>query len=250
MESDDPKLPARFGRTADLYGAEGFARIRTATVAVLGLGGVGSHAALALARSGVGALLLVDFDQVTASSLNRSPFAGLDDVGRDKVAVAAACLARTCPDTRVTTRLDFVHEDSLPDIFAKPPDWVVDAIDSLNPKVTLLAYCVRNGLKVLSSMGAASRRDFTRVRVGDISETTVCPLASQVRQRLRRRGVDGDFTCVYSTEKPAPALPPDLGDRTCDRGRVRNRLPSQMSLPGIFGYAVAAAVLDRLADPD
>ncbi len=241
-----PAVPERFGRTADLYGAEGFACIRAARVAVLGLGGVGGHAALALARSGVGELLLVDFDLVTASSLNRSPFAGPADVGRPKVEVAAENLARTCPDTLVDIRQEFCHAETLPGLFEPPPAWTVDAIDSLNPKVTLLAYCMQNGLPVISSMGAAARKDFTRVGVGDLSATESCPLARQVRQRLRRRGISGGFTCVYSTETQAGALPPDLGDRTYERGRVRNRLPSQMSMPGIFGYALAAIVLERL----
>ena len=243
----EPTIPERFGRTVDLYGTGGFALLRAARVAVIGLGGVGGHAAQALARSGVGALLLVDFDPVTASSLNRSAFAGPDDVGRPKVEVAAAHLARTCPDTRVETRQAFFHEDSAAELLDPAPDLVVDAIDSLNPKVALLAWCVRRGLPVVSSMGASSRRDFTKVRCADLAETRICPLAKKLRQRLGRLGVRAGIPCVYSEERPAPALPPDLGDLSCDRGRVRNRLPSQMSLPGIFGYALAALALDRLA---
>ncbi len=246
-------VPARFGRTADLYGEDGFARLRRARVAVAGLGGVGAHAAVALARSGVGALLLIDFDVVTASSLNRSPAAGPDDLGRPKVEVVAGHLRRTCPDTEVLTSREFIDAAAAPVLLpaADPPAAVVDAIDSLNPKVALLAHCALAGLPVFSSMGAAGRRDPTALATGDIAESEVCPLARKVRGRLRRQGVARGIRCVWSREPPAGALPADLGDLTSDRGRVRNRLPSQMSLPGMFGYALAALVLEHLAgEPD
>jgi len=271
-------VPERFGRNVDLYGDDGFARIQRGYVAVIGLGGVGSHCAVNLARSGVGRLLIVDFDRLTASSLNRNPIAGPDDVGRLKADVLADHLRCTCAETTVTVSYAFCHAETLPDLLRpggsaatdtpdapdipdvpdtadvpdapdvpNTPDIVIDAIDSLNPKVTLLAYCVQEQLPVLSSMGAAGRRDPTRVRVADLADTRRCPLARQVRKRLRRRGVDGGITCVFSTEPPAPPREPDLGDRTYDRGRVRNRLPSQMSLPGIFGYTLASLALDWLA---
>lgn len=239
--------PARFGRLVDFYGEAGFARIRAARVAVIGLGGVGAHAAAALARSGIGSLTLVDFDPVTASSLNRSPFAGPADVGRPKVEIAAEQLARACPDTAVDARRAFFDAASAAGLLAPRPDWVIDAIDSLNPKVELLAHCVRHGLPIASSMGASSRRACDQVRWGDLSETSVCPLARQVRSRLKRRGIAGGILCVYSLETPMAPLPPDLGDRLLERGRVRNRLPSQIGLPGTFGYALAGLVLDRLA---
>jgi len=237
----------RFQRTSELFGAEQFVKIRNSRVAVIGLGGVGSHAAVALARSGVGELLLVDFDRVTASSLNRSPFAGPQDLGRYKVEVAHENLTRTCPDTRIVASKEFCHEETLDELLTPEPDCIVDAIDSLNPKVTLLAYCAQRNLPTFSSMGASSRRDSTKVRSGDIATTEICPLARQVRKLLRRRGVDHGITCVYSVEVPSSPLPPDWEDWNYDRGRVRNRLPSQMSLPGIFGYTLAALVLNHLA---
>jgi tRNA A37 threonylcarbamoyladenosine dehydratase len=239
-------FPERFARTVDLYGAGGFRRIRSAQVAVFGLGGVGSHAALALARSGIGTLLLVDFDCITASSLNRNPVAGPADVGRPKVEFLAAHLALTCPDTTVTTRQVFFHDDTAAELLTPAPDLVIDAIDSLNPKVLLLAHCSRRELPVISSMGASSRSDVTRVRTGDLATTRICPLAKKVRQRLRRLGIAGGITCVYSEETPVPSLPPAREDLTVDRGRVRNRLPSQISLPGIFGYALASLALGRI----
>ena len=246
-------MAERFGRVADLYGAAGLARLRKARVAVIGLGGVGAHAAVCLARSGVGTLVLVDFDLVTASSLNRSPVAGPADVGRPKVEVLAEHLALTCPDTVVVARRDFCHAETLTDLLQPgtpaAADLVVDAIDSRNPKVTLLAFCLAQKVPVVSSMGAAGRRDPAALRTGDLEETRVCPLARQVRRLLKHRGVAGVLPCVWSEEPPAPCFPPDLGDRILERGRVRNRLPSQMALPGIFGYAVAALALDQLTAP-
>ncbi len=239
--------PERFTRLVDFYGVDGFRRIRAARVAVVGLGGVGSHAAAALARSGIGGLLLVDFDLVTASSLNRNAAAGPADVGRPKAEVLAEHLARSCPDTAVETRREFCDAKLAPVLFDPRPDWVIDAVDGLNPKVDLLEYCVRVRLPVASSMGASAHHDVTRLRAGDLSESRICPLARQVRLRLRRRGIADGVLCVWSVEPPGAPLAPDLGDRILDRGRVRNRLPSQITVPGAFGYTLAALVLERLA---
>jgi tRNA A37 threonylcarbamoyladenosine dehydratase len=241
--------PGRFSRTVDLYGEVGFAALRAARVVVAGLGGVGAHAALALARSGVGTLVLCDFDRVTASSLNRSPLFEPADAGRPKAAVLAERLARACPDTRCEPRELFLDERTLLEVLEPAPRAVVDAIDSLGPKVGLLAECVRRGLPVVSSMGASARRDPGALRDGDVGETTDCPLARLVRQRLRKLGIERGVTCVWSVEPATAPLPPDEGDETLRRGRVRNRQPSGICLPGIFGYRVAALALERLVRP-
>jgi tRNA threonylcarbamoyladenosine dehydratase len=239
--------PDRFTRTVDLYGAAGFARIRAAAVVVCGLGGVGSHAALALARSGVGRLTLIDFDPVTASSLNRSPCATVADVGRPKVEVVGDFLRATCPDTAVDGVAAFFHTDTADALLAPPPTCVVDAIDALNPKVELLAACVARGIPVVSSMGAAGRTDVSFVRAGDLWESRRCPLAGRVRKYLRRRGVTAPIPCVWSEEEPADALAPDLDDPRFERGRIRNRLPSGIAMPGVFGYTLASLALDLAA---
>ncbi len=236
--------PERFTRTVDLYGDDGFTAIRAASVVVCGLGGVGAHAALVLARSGIGRLTLIDFDPVTASSLNRSPCATLADVGRPKVAAVGEFLRRTCPDTAVDEVEAFFHADTADTLLAPPPACVVDAIDALNPKVELLAACVARGIPVASSMGAAGRTDVSFVRAGDLWESRRCPLAGRVRKYLRRRGVTAPIPCVWSEEEPAEALAPDADDPRYDRGRIRNRLPSGIALPGIFGYALASLALD------
>lgn len=241
----------RFARTAEYFGDEGFARIRRASAAVIGLGGVGSHAAVCLARNGIGSLLLVDFDRVTESSLNRSAWALPEDVGALKAESLAAHLAKACPGTSVSTKCEFVDGEGVGEVLIPVPDVVIDAIDSLNPKTCLLEHCLGNGIPVVSSMGASSRIDPARVRVDDISATSVCPLARKVRQYLARRGWRSGVTCVYSVESPlVEPGPPDSSEMVMRRGRVRRRLPGAGALPGIFGYACAAEALRRIALPD
>jgi len=232
----------------DFLGPEGFERVRSASVTVFGLGGVGCHAAMALARSGIGGLRLVDFDLVTETSLNRIPVAGPDDCGRYKVDVLAEHMAENCPDTDVRVDRAFFHRDTASVLLAPPPDIAVDAIDSLNPKAELIRRCRTEGIPVFSSMGASGRKDPSKLRTGDVFETRNCPLARQLRKYLRKRGVDGGVPCVYSIEdSPGGDLPPDREDEVLRRGRIRNRIPSLVTMPGIFGYTLAGMVLEYLA---
>ena len=227
----------RHHRTVLFYGQAGWAAIRRASVTVVGLGGVGGHAAVNLARSGIGGLRLVDFDQVTESSLNRSPFAGPGDVGRPKTEVLAAYLAAVCPETRVTVATERCGPDNLaelvPVVPPARPDLVLDAIDAVGDKVALLAWCRLHDIPVIAGLGAAGKRDVGLVRTGPIDQTRVCPLARQVRLGLREQGTPLDIPCVWSLEKAAPGM--------------SRPLPSQMSLPGVFGYALASLALDLIA---
>jgi len=238
----------RFDRVVDFLGSESFMAVRSADVAVIGLGGVGCHAAIALARSGLGNLRLVDFDKLTETSLNRNPLAGSGDCGGYKADIVADHLRITCPDTRVETMKEFFHSDTADSILKPVPDAVVDAIDSLNPKVALLEYCVDRGIPVFSSMGVSGRRDPSLVRTDDISRTRCCPLAKQLRKYLRKRGITRGISCVYSIEPAGDhSLPPDVDDLIIRRGRVRNRIPSLIIMPGIFGYTLAGMVLDHIS---
>ena len=247
----------RHYRTVLFYGEEGFTRIRAARVMVFGLGGVGGHAAVNLARSGVGALHIVDFDTVSESSLNRSPFAGPADVGRPKTEVLAEHLARVCPDVAVTAIKAFCAADTLPQLVPADgparPDVVIDAIDSLNPKISLLLWCHEHGVPVLASLGAAGKRDVAAVRTGDLFTSSGCPLARHVRARLRRRGVREGIPAVWSVEQGDEVrrgAAKELGDAEQApplRGRTRNTLASQMTIPGVFGYGLAAMALDLIS---
>ncbi len=238
----------RFRRSRQFLGETGFQRLRSSSVLVAGLGGVGIHCASALARSGVGKLYLVDFDQISPSSLNRNPFAGLADMERTKAEFTCSTLSALCPDTECIPMEVFISREYLEDIgLPVGVDAVADAIDSLNPKTQLLEHCVTRGIPVFSSMGAAGRRDVSMVRTGDISRTERCPLARMVRKYLKRRGVSGGIECVWSVEDPVEALPPDDEPVLQRRGRTRNALPSLITLPGVFGYSLAQMIIDRLA---
>lgn len=238
----------RFKRSRQFIGESGFQRVRGSSVLVAGLGGVGIHCASALARSGVGKLYLMDFDQITTSSLNRNPFAGIEDVGKMKASFSCSTLSRLCPDTEFVPvqaflSREYIDENGLPGGL----DAVADAIDSLNPKTQLLEHCVSLGIPAFSSMGAAGRRDPSMVRTGDISRTERCPLARMVRKYLKRRGISDGIACVWSVEDPAEPLPPDDEPVLQRRGRTRNALPSLITLPGVFGYSLAQMIIDRIA---
>jgi len=258
-------FPPRHYRTVLFYGEEAFSRIRQANVTIVGLGGVGSHAAMNLARSGIGLLHLVDFDTVSASSLNRSPFAEPDDVGRLKTDVLREYLARVCPDTTITVTEAFCGDDTLPQVVpvepGSRPDLVIDAIDSLNTKVGLLAWCAGHDVQVITSLGAAGKRDVGMVRTGDLAESTICPLARKVRSRLKRRGITSAIPAIWSIEKAAAHRPaalketrdvadPEAPAPSYTTTRERHTLASQMTLPGVFGYGLAAMALDLISVED
>jgi tRNA A37 threonylcarbamoyladenosine dehydratase len=197
----------------------------------------------------VGALRLVDVDTVQESNLNRQLYALRSTLGLAKVDVARARVADIQPGCRVEALRLFVHEDTLDEVLAGPPDLVLDCVDAVGPKVALLRSAVRAGLPVVSSMGAALRRDPGLVRVGDIAETRVCPLAREVRRRLHHEGIRSGIRCVFSLEKPAPAiLPGDPDAQPLRRGRTRSILGSLPTLTGIFGLAVAGEAIRWLGE--
>jgi tRNA A37 threonylcarbamoyladenosine dehydratase len=232
----------RFSRTEMLFGSDAMGRLRNAHVAVVGLGGVGSYAVEALARAGIGHLRLVDFDNVKESNINRQLYALGSTVGRKKIEIARERVMEINPDCAVETLPVFADNDTAAAILQKPLDVVVDAIDSVGPKVRFLAASVASGVFVISSMGAATRSDPAAVRVADISETRICPLARYIRTRLRTRGVTGGIRCVYSVEPVTEAggeLPEEPVDQTVERGRARKPLGSFSCLPGIFGLTAA-----------
>ncbi|MCD4708027.1 MAG: tRNA threonylcarbamoyladenosine dehydratase [Candidatus Sabulitectum sp.] len=242
-------MKERFKRVVNFYGEDGFEKIRNARVLIAGLGGVGSHCASALARSGVGSLVLVDFDNITESSLNRNAIVGEQWIDQSKAEALSRTLTSLCPDTECIPVKLFITKDTLeaPD-FMRDSHMVVDAVDSVNPKTQLLQYCAENGITVFSSMGAAGKRDPSKIETGDISDTNGCPLARMVRKYLKRRGVITGISCVWSTEQGIKPLPPDNSEPILDsRGRTRNALPSLITMPGIFGYILAQMVLDNTA---
>lgn len=234
-----------YHRTHILVGDPGIARLRAARVLVVGLGGVGSFAAEALARAGIGDLSLLDHDRVSASNLNRQLVALGSTLGRSKAEVMAERIRDINPECRITLIQRFIGPGDVPGLLGTGFHLVLDAIDSLSSKVELIASAVWQGVPILSSMGAGGRLDPTRLQVADLMDTRVCPLARAVRARLRRRGIGRGVTAVWSDEPPRPPLPAeDLGR---DRTRVINGTLS--FLPGLFGLTLAGLAVNRLIGP-
>lgn len=249
----------RFGGIARLYGRAALARFRSAHVCVLGIGGVGSWAAEALARSAIGEITLVDLDHVAESNINRQLPALTATLGRAKVEVMRARIVEINPDCRVHAVEDFVTVDNLATLLAGPFDYIIDCIDGFRTKARLIAHCRRNRQRVITVGGAGGQTDPTRIRVSDLSRTEHDALFSKTRKLLRteygfpknsRRRFD--VPCVYSLENPvfpaadgsvSPARPDHaIGGLTCAGG-----LGSVMTVTAAFGLTAAAHVLKRLS---
>lgn len=229
----------KFSRTELLLGKDAVERLKKARVAVFGMGGVGGYAVENLVRSGVGYLRLVDFDTVKYSNFNRQLFATEKTVNTLKVDAAQERISQINPECEVDKRAVFVDENTVGELL-EGVDVVVDAIDSVSSKASLLVASVQAKIPVVTSMGAAARTDPLAVRVGDISESSMCPLARVIRKRIHRRGVYNGIRCVYSVEQvDTPSVSCYDSNETWERGRERPSLGSISYMTGIFGLITA-----------
>lgn len=238
-------LEERTLRITTLVGADGFAKISGTHVVVAGYGAVGSFCVEALVRSGVGHIRIIDADVYEASNINRQLGADVNTLGKSKVEVGRGRLMAINPDLDLDTRHVFLSESDMGAAFDPFEDGcfadcIVDAIDSLDSKVFLLAECVRRGIRVYSSMGAARKTLPELIRVADISKTTVCPLAREVRRRLRMSGIEQGVRCVYSTENAAKMVTSEDGKRAV--------LGSIITVTGSFGLRLASEVLNDILE--
>lgn len=229
-------------RTRLLLGDEGLARLAAARVAVFGVGGVGGYAVEALARSGVGAIDLIDSDVVDPTNLNRQIIATAATVGRPKVEVAAERVASINPQCVVRPHRCFFLPETADQFDFAAFDYVIDAVDTVSAKLALVEACADAGTPIASSMGAANKLDPTAFRVGDIYETSADPLARVMRRELRRRGIPS-LKVVYSTE---PALPP-RDDRERVKGGARPAPGSVAFVPSVAGLILGGEVVRDLA---
>jgi tRNA A37 threonylcarbamoyladenosine dehydratase len=236
-------------RTELLFGKEAIEIFQQSRIAIMGLGGVGSYAAEALARSGIGNFLLVDFDTIGNSNLNRQLPALQSTVGKLKTEVMRDRILDINPTINVEIYSDFFDQESQDKLLINL-DFVVDAIDSLGPKAGLLEACYRGEIPVICCMGAASRFDPAKIELVDISKSRVCPLARKVRKYLHRRGIYKGIPVVYSYENPIPQFSHESGaeeEWNNSRGRKRGTLGSVVYLPAIIGMWAASYVLRKLA---
>ncbi|KAF2434428.1 hypothetical protein EJ08DRAFT_657182 [Tothia fuscella] len=256
---DDDLILEQLARNRVFLRDEGLEKLRSAFIIVVGCGGVGSHAAAALVRSGVANIRLIDFDQVTLSSLNRHAVATLADVGTPKVHTIRKRLEQIAPwvhfDCRNEKFDESTAEAQLAPLNDRKPDYVIDAIDNIDSKVALLQYCHLNSIPVISSMGAGCKSDPTRIFIGDISASTDDPLSRTTRRRLRLLGIKDGIPVVYSTEKPglgkAELLP--LPEEEYAKGNVQELgvlkdfrvriLPVLGTMPAVFGLCVANHII-------
>jgi tRNA A37 threonylcarbamoyladenosine dehydratase len=252
----------RFDGIARLYGRGGLAKLRAAHVCVVGIGGVGTWAAEALARSGVGALTLVDLDEVCASNVNRQLHALTGTIGRAKVEVMAERIRAINPDCRVTAEQQFFTGETSAGLLATPFDVMLDAIDGATNKVRLLVDCRQRGLAVVACGAAGGRRDGTLVRTADLARVSHDRLLGEVRKKLRKEfqfpadGTDMGVACVFSVEAPVFAQPDGsvCGNRTVAADGTRlncnGGLGSATFVTGAFGFAAAGLVVRRIAAGD
>ncbi len=234
----------RFSRTELLLGEEALARLRAARVAVFGLGGVGGYAVEALARSGVGALDLVDHDTVSLTNLNRQILALESTVGRYKADVAAERVLAINPECRVRARRCFYLPETAREFDFREYDYVIDAIDTVTGKLALVMAAREAGVPIISSMGAGNKLDPTAFAVADISKTSVCPLARIMRKELRARGIN-HLKVVYSRETPLRPLG-EVPEEERDSGR-RDIPGSVAFVPSAAGLILAGEVIKDLA---
>lgn len=220
----------RLHRTRLMFGDRGLERLHNATVMVVGCGAVGSFAIEALARSGIGTIVIVDFDNVDTTNINRQLFALDSTVGRPKVDVATSRIHDINPTTTVRAYNLFWDRDTDLD---ERPDFVIDAIDSVESKIALARWASDRKIPIISSMGAALKTDITQIQVASLFHTRVCPLASRVR-RLARSAQLPDWPVVYSTQPPLPAS-----------GHAKN-MGSLITVTGTFGLMLAGYVIEEL----
>jgi tRNA A37 threonylcarbamoyladenosine dehydratase len=260
LSPPDIDFDRRFGGIARLYGAAALTRFRAAHVCVVGVGGVGSWVVEALARSAIGRITMIDLDNLAESNINRQIHALTDTLGQAKVTALAQRVAQINPYCQVTEIEDFLTADNLDEMIgAHHYDYIIDAIDNVRAKTALIAYCRRNGLKLVTIGGAGGQIDPTRIAVLDLCRTEQEPLLAKVRKRLRAehgfpRGTKNKFgiDAVFSTE---PLRIPEA-EGACEIGDEEPGITglncagygSAMVVTASFGLVAAAHVLRKLAE--
>lgn len=247
----------RFSRTELLVGKPGLSSLAKKHVMICGVGGVGSYAAEALGRAGIGRITLVDFDDICLTNINRQIHALSSTVGQSKVETMAQRLKDINPDAEIIPVKAFFSKDNADQLLAAKPDYVLDAIDHFTAKAALITFCLKRSIPVISSMGAANKMDPSRIRVDDISATSNCRMARSMRKILRKNDITTGVQVVYSTEEHreldssssgcgADCICPNREEQAfrCEHRRVI--LGSISYLPSIFGLTMAGVVINQL----
>ena len=229
-------------RSELLIGKEGLEKLKRSHVLVVGVGGVGAYAAEHLCRSGIGEMTIVDADCVEDTNRNRQLLALTSTIGQPKTQVLAQRLLDINPDLKIHTIQEFLRDERTPEVLSLYHyDYVVDAIDSLSPKVFLLYHAVQMGLKVVSVMGAGGKTDPAQIRVADIKKTYQCKLAHAIRKRLHKMGITEGFQAVFSPEEvPEHAIRIEIGENKL------STVGTVSYMPALFGAWAASVVIREL----
>ena len=231
-------------RTELLIGKEGLERLSRASVAVIGLGGVGGFAAEMIARAGVEKIIILDSDTVSISNKNRQLLALESTIGRPKTDVMAERLADINGELKIEIINEYLTEENAMMLLSKyKTDFIIDAIDTLSPKIALIRYAVENEIPLVSSMGAGAKYDVTKVKVADISKSFNCPLAYILRKKLRKYGINRGFKVVFSEELPDTDAIIPMEDRN-----KRSQVGTISYLPAMFGITAAQVALSSLLE--
>ncbi|MCZ0756779.1 tRNA threonylcarbamoyladenosine dehydratase [Anoxybacillus sp. J5B_2022] len=239
----------QFSRNELAIGKEGLEKLKKATVAVLGIGGVGSFAVEALARSGVGRLVLVDKDDVDITNINRQIHALLSTVGKPKVDLMKERIADINPECEVIALKMFYTEETYEQFFSYGLDFVIDASDTITYKIHLMKECLKRNIPIISSMGAANKMDPTRFRIADISKTHTDPIAKVIRTKLRKEGIKKGIPVVFSDEKPIIIREEVRKEVGNDQATIRKaKMPpsSNAFVPSVAGLIMASYVVREL----
>ncbi|WP_342443877.1 tRNA threonylcarbamoyladenosine dehydratase [Geobacillus sp. FSL W8-0032] len=239
----------QFSRNELAIGPEGLEKLKNATVAVLGIGGVGSFAVEALARSGIGRLVLVDRDNVDITNINRQIHALLSTIGRPKVELMKERIADINPACEVIALQMFYTEETYEQFFAYDLDFVIDASDTIVYKVHLMKQCLKRGIPIISSMGAANKMDPTRFRIADISKTHTDPIAKVIRAKLRKEGIRRGIPVVFSDEKPVKIredVRQVVGNDASPIRKAKMPPSSNAFVPSVAGLIMASYVIQEL----
>jgi tRNA A37 threonylcarbamoyladenosine dehydratase len=232
-------------RTELLLGEQGLERLRDRHVLIVGLGGVGAFAAEAICRSGVGRLTIADGDVIQPSNINRQLIALHSTVGMRKAEVVGKRLMDINPSLQLRVIDEYLRDERLKELVAEPYDFVVDAIDTLSPKVFLIMDAVRSGHRIVSSMGAGGKMDPSKIQVADISKSHSCRLAYMVRKRLHRQGIRSGINVVFSPEevdRESILHTPGETNKLTTVGTISY-------MPALFGLTVASVVIRQLIEP-
>ncbi|MBE3571280.1 MAG: tRNA threonylcarbamoyladenosine dehydratase, partial [Bacillales bacterium] len=241
----------QFSRNELAIGKEGLEQLANSTVAVLGVGGVGSFAVEALARSGIGRIVMVDKDVVDITNVNRQIPALLSTIGKAKVDVMKERIADINPDCEVMALKMFYTEETYEQFFDYRPDFVIDASDTITYKIHLMKECLKRDIPIISSMGAANKMDPTRFRIADISQTHTDPIAKVIRARLRKEGIKKGIPVVFSDESPIVIREDVRKEVGNDEASIRKaKMPpsSTAFVPSVSGLIMASYVDRKLLE--